>query len=176
MIFQGKTKQLHNIFKELNEIHPTLKFTIEHTTPDLEHKEHSCDCEKITSIPFLDTSCSLEKGFIDTDRNYKPTDRNQYLLPESCHPNGTTRSIPFTLSLRISRISRKPYKRLKELKQLLMDRGYSENIVDPVITKALSVPRKRAILKQKNNKTTRRSVFGVKYKRPKDSSHTRHPS
>ena len=121
---------------------------------------------KKTSIPFLDTSCSFQEGFIDTDLYCKPTDRNQYLLPESCHPNGTTHSIPFSLGLRIVRICRKPDnrdRRLKELKQLLLDRGYSENIVNPVISKAQSVPRKRALLKQKNNQNARRPVFAVNY-------------
>ena len=33
MVFKGTTKQLHEIFKELNNTYPTLKFTMEHTTP-----------------------------------------------------------------------------------------------------------------------------------------------
>ena len=166
ILFQGKTKKLHELFKELNDIHPTLKFTMEHTTPALEQEEDSCDCEKRTSIAFLDTSCSLEGGFIDTDLYRKATDRNQYLLPESCHPNGTTKSIPFSLSLRIVRICKKPEnrdKRLAELKQLLLQRGYSENIVDPAICKAKAVPRKRALLKRNNKQNLNRPVFAVKY-------------
>ena len=31
----------------------------------------------------------------------KPTDRNQYLLPSSCHPNQTIQNISFSLALRI---------------------------------------------------------------------------
>ena len=166
MVFKGTTKQLHELFKELNEIHTTLKFTMQHTTPTLENREDNCECEKRKSIPFLDTSCSLEGGFIDTDLYRKPTDRNQYLLPESCHPNGTTISIPYLLGLCIVRICRKPEnrdKRLKELRQLLLDRGYQQHIVDPAISKAQDVPRSRALLKGKNKQTMRRPVFAVKY-------------
>ena len=34
----------------------------------------------------------------------KDTDKNQYLLLNSCHPKSVTKSIPFSLSLRITRI------------------------------------------------------------------------
>ena len=32
-ILIGTTKQLHKLFKNMNKIHPTLKFTMNHTTP-----------------------------------------------------------------------------------------------------------------------------------------------
>ena len=57
----------------------------------------------------------------------KPTDRNQYLLPTSCHPNSVTKNIPYSLALRIIRIcseSNTRDKRLAELKVMLLDREY----------------------------------------------------
>ena len=33
-IFKGTKKELHNIIDEMNRIHPTLKLTINHTTPE----------------------------------------------------------------------------------------------------------------------------------------------
>ena len=33
-IFKGTTKQLHELFDDMNKIHPTLKFTMNHTTPE----------------------------------------------------------------------------------------------------------------------------------------------
>ena len=59
-IFRGTSKQLHELFIEMNKIHPTLKFTMEHTTPENEKDEDKCDCPKKKSIPFLDTSISIE--------------------------------------------------------------------------------------------------------------------
>ena len=38
----------------------------------------------------------------------KPTDRNQYLLLDSCHPKTTTRAIPKSLGLRIVKICSEP--------------------------------------------------------------------
>ena len=63
----------------------------------------------------------------------KETDRNQYILPTSCHPMNCTKNIPYSLSLRIVRICTKEdkrYQRLGELKELLLDRNYSPALVD----------------------------------------------
>ena len=84
-----------------------------------------CECKYQESIPFLDTSLSIEDGRIEVDLYKKDTDRNQYLLRESCHPAGVTASIPFSLSLRIVRICTKNEnrdKRVSELKQALTAR------------------------------------------------------
>ena len=61
-IFKGTTKQLHRLFNEINQIHPTLKFTMSHTTPSSEAEEDQCDCQPKQSIPFLDTLQSIEDG------------------------------------------------------------------------------------------------------------------
>ena len=45
-----------------------------------------CDCEPADAVPFLDTKCSIKNGEIVTDLYKKPTDKNQYLLTDSCHP------------------------------------------------------------------------------------------
>ena len=74
-----------------------------HTTPpNIENP--GCDCTPQQSIPFLDTSCRISDGKIVTDLFRKETDRNQYLLPSSCHPSHVTQNIPFSLALRIVRI------------------------------------------------------------------------
>ena len=59
-VFTGTTKQLHELFNEINKIHPTLKFTMMHTTVDLEAEEDRFDCVYTKSIPFLDTSLQIE--------------------------------------------------------------------------------------------------------------------
>ena len=61
-IFVGTTKQLHRFIDEINQIHPTLKFTMSHTTPTSEPKTENCPCEPQKAVPFLDTSCSIENG------------------------------------------------------------------------------------------------------------------
>ena len=120
-IFNGTTKELQKMLEEINQIHPNIKLTINHTSNPVETKEDQCHCQFRTSIPFLDTLCSVKNGRIDTDLYKKPTYRNQYLLPSSCHPKQTTRAIPKYLGLRIVRICSDPKNRdlrLKELKSL----------------------------------------------------------
>ena len=165
-IFKGTTKQLHSLYDEINEIHPTLKFTMTHTSVENERPEDRCTCEPISSIPFLDTLLSIENGRVIVDLYKKPSDRNQYLLPSSCHPETTTKAIPFSLSLRIVRICSKPNdrdKRLAELKELLLARNYPEDLINRSIEKARKIPRKVALLKVQKKTSESGSVFILKY-------------
>ena len=89
LTYTGSIKSLHTLLDELNKIHPTIKFTMSHTTPpNLESSE--CKCEATQSLAFLDTLCKIENGKIITDLYRKETDRNQYLLSSSCHPHRTS--------------------------------------------------------------------------------------
>ena len=104
-----------------------------HTTPNSEAEEDSCECQPKAAIPFLDNSISIENGKIEVDLFKKQTDRNQYLLPSSCHPKATSKAIPFSLSLRIVRICTKKEQRdqrLLELKELLLASQYPEQLID----------------------------------------------
>jgi hypothetical protein len=85
-IYIGSTKSLHILWKEMNQIHPSIKFTLQHTTIENKNQEDRCECEAQNFVPFLDTSCSIKEGQIILDLYRKPTDRNKYLLPDSCHP------------------------------------------------------------------------------------------
>ena len=105
---------------------------------------------------------SIKDGKIEVDLYKKETDRNQYLLPSSCHnrPN----SIPFSLSLRIVRICTDPTKRdqrLSELKNHLLERGYLENKIDSSINKARAIPRHKALRKVKVSKKAEGPVFVI---------------
>ena len=44
LIFQGTTKQLNTLFNEINKIHPSIKFTMTHTSIKLEQDCDECDC------------------------------------------------------------------------------------------------------------------------------------
>ena len=43
LIFQGSTKELHKLFEQINQIHPTIKFTMNHTSIEGEDMEDKCD-------------------------------------------------------------------------------------------------------------------------------------
>ena len=68
LIYTGSTKKLHDLFNDLNQVHSSLKFTFQHTTPSYEAEKDRCSCVITDFIPFLDTSCSIENGEIDTDQ------------------------------------------------------------------------------------------------------------
>ena len=138
-IFVGTTKQLHNFLDDMNNLHPTLKFTITHTSVKNEQIENRCNCEQRDSIPYLDTLLSIENGRIEVDLYKKPTDRNQYLLPSSCHPKTTTQNLPYSSALRIIRICTNPAsrdKRLEQMKELFLARSYNKDVVERAIEKA----------------------------------------
>jgi len=166
LIFKGTSKELHHFFEQINRINPSIKFTMTHTANNTETADQKCDCEPIEAIPFLDTLCSIKNKNIEVDLYKKETDKNQYLLLNSCHPASVTKSIPFSLSLRIVRIctsyeNRK--KRLSELKVLLKDRGYTDFKIDPAIAKALKIPRTQALKKVNKDAISERPIFAVKF-------------
>ena len=163
IIFKGTNRKLHSFLNEINKISNSIKFTMEHTTRD---KCDECDCHDVTSIPFLDTQCQIENNKIIVDLYKKPTDRNMYLLPSSCHPNSITKNIPYSLALRIVRICSKTTtrdQRLSELREMLLDRDYKASIVDAAIVKAKAVDRSEALKRVYKPKTTKRPVFVVRH-------------
>ena len=103
---------------------------------------------------------------IDIDLFKKETDRNRYLLPESCHPKQTTKSIPFSLAMRIVRIcTNKNVRdwRLKQLKHLLLARNYVERSIEAAINKARAIPRHKALRKLNRPRTSEIPVFAVQF-------------
>ena len=61
LIWTGSLDKLHQFLDALNTMHPTIKFTINHTKSE---NDVSCECNPCTSIPFLDTSASVEFEFV----------------------------------------------------------------------------------------------------------------
>ena len=93
------TKELHKLLKLINQINPNIRLTLSHTAVPGEAPEDRCQCPPLSSIPFLDTLCSPKDGRFETDLYIKQTDRNQYLLPNGCHPRQTTLAIPKSLAI-----------------------------------------------------------------------------
>ena len=136
-----------------------------HTSLEDEDLEDRCDCERKTSIPFLDTLITIKDGRIDVDLYRKDTDRNQYLLPSSCHTKQTTTAIPYSLALRIVRTCTDPQNRencFAEMKTRLLQRGYNLRIVESAIDRARKVPRSAA-LKCTKPTQSQGPVFAVTY-------------
>ena len=166
LIFKGTTKELHMLLDKINQIHPTIKFTMTHTSREKENLEDTCSCPTLKQIPFLDTLCSIENNKIEIDLYKKETDKNQYLLLNSCHPKAVTKNVPFSLSLRIVRICTSYENRIKNLNQLkvlLKERNYPDHVIDPAVSRALKISRSEALKKVNKSEKEKRPVFAVTY-------------
>ena len=164
MIFTGSVRALHMLFEEINKIHPKIKFTMAHTTPENQSSYDHCPCEPISSIPFLDTLCIIKAGNIETDLYRKPTDKNTYLLTNSCHPTEVVSNIPYSLAMRINRVCSENItksNRLKELEEMLLERNYPKSLVKTAINKAIKVPRDVALRLVSKKTLSTRPVFVV---------------
>ena len=75
-IFNLTTKELHRLLYLINQINPNIRLTLSHTAVPGEAPEDICQCPPLSSIPFVDTLCSLKDKRIETDLYIKPTDRN----------------------------------------------------------------------------------------------------
>ena len=128
----------------VNNIHPTIKFTSTHAA---------------TNVPFLDVNVSLTTdGNISTDLYTKPTDKHQHLLYSSCHPLHTKKAIPFSVTLRLRRISSTDETfntRTAQLTTYLLKRGYNRNFVTKQIQRAADIPRRLTLQTKDANKPTR---------------------
>merc|ERR1711973_458740 len=69
IIINSTTTKLHDFLTAINDIHPSIKFTMQHTTPyNLECEDcDKCDCEAMNFIPFLDTQCTIKNRKIIVD-------------------------------------------------------------------------------------------------------------
>ena len=166
LVFCGKTKELHAFLEEVNQINQTIQLTMNHTSIPGEADEHKCSCIEQNEVSFLDTVCSIKNGEIETSIFRKDTDRNQYLLPSSCHPRQTTQAIPYSLATRVVRICSNLQKRdqeLEKLKNLLLERDYKHETIDRAIAKAKLIPRTELLKPKPPKKKSSRPVFAVEF-------------
>ena len=157
-------EKLHEFLADINTIHHAINFTMTHTrTAD----SADCGCAAVDNIPFLDCSISVAGGRIETDLYRKPTDRNGYLLPQSCHQPAVFTSIPYSLAYRIQRIcscEMKRDQRMDELKEMLLQRNYPRGVINAAIEKAKAVPRLEALKRvEKSKQKSDRQIMVCQY-------------
>ena len=96
------------------------------------------------SIAFLDLDVALNNGTLDSNVHVKPTDRHQYLLYSSSHPEHTKRSITFSQILRVSRISsrEKDFQDFHclRIRSWFLKRKYPEKLIDKEMKKVRFFP------------------------------------
>ena len=153
LIWIGSEAELKEFLDFINTLHPTIKFTASY-----DFNEAKAD--------FLDTTIYIQNGKITTDLYRKPTHSPQYLLPSSTHPPHCVKNIPFSLAYRLRRICSEDEtfeKRLLELKEMLRERCYKENIIDEAFKRARLIPRQEAIKRVTFDRTTKKVTFVIPF-------------
>ena len=87
-IFRGTESELLNFSSYCNEIHSSIKFTMEYSK---------------SKVTFLDVITYREQNLILTNLYEKPTNTHSYLNYDSCHPVSTKNAIPYSQFLRVRR-------------------------------------------------------------------------
>ena len=130
LLWRGSLEELQSFMKEINTVHPTIKFEIEFSK---------------TNVHFLDTNVTITPdGRIKTSLYQKPTDRHNFLHHKSYHPSSTKNSLPYSQALRMKRIctSNKDYETATTaLRDQFKARGYNEDLVNEGISKATAKDR-----------------------------------
>ena len=110
----------------LNNLHPTIKFTVEPGKFD--------KFSKTSVVNFLDiTVFLLENGYVEINIFYKETNTHNYLNYNSHHPNLIKCNILFNLAKPILVFvsdEEKVALRLKELWKWFLNCGYLESVID----------------------------------------------
>ena len=129
-LYQGTEDELQEFVHNLNSVHPTIKFTLEHSR------------EKVV---FLDTVVHLENNRIWTDLYCKPTDSHSYLHYSSAHPYHTKKSLPYSQLLRLERICSRESDFLHHTGMILYHftkRGYPLDILQTALDKVHPIDRR----------------------------------
>ena len=117
MVWQYNLNQLEQFIEELNNFHPTIKFTKEVSE---------------FGLSFLDTFVYKEDGILKTRVYHKSTDNKQYPLYPSCHPKQHKDAIPYGLLVRAKRICSKQEEfenAARSIINILRRRKYPESIL-----------------------------------------------
>ena len=151
MVWASGKESLHEFLNLTNDFYPSIKFTTETSSSE---------------IHFLGTTIHLQNNKVETEIYSKPVDAHLYLLPKSCHPNHTTKNIPYSLSLRIKRMcSTEEYfeKHAQILKTHFTNRKYLVKTIDSAIEKARNTPLSQTLTYKNIKRNPRYPVFTITF-------------
>ena len=123
-IFDCDRATAESFVNDLNNCHPTIKFTAEFS-------EHS--------INFLDATVTKHGTTLTTKAYSKPTDSHNYLLYSSCHPTHCKQGLPYSQFLRIRRLCTNIAdfdNKVLDMAGHFLRRGYPVTLVEGAMLKA----------------------------------------
>ena len=146
-LWTGSVDKLFDFLAFLNNRAPSIKFTMEASCLSNCDRTDDHSCSPV--ISYLDVSMWVDKeGLIMTDLYRKPNTKCQYLLPDSAHPRHCFPGIVKSLAHRVVRICSRVDdrdRRLEELKQLLLGRGYKPSMLKEVLDAAKRLDREQTL-------------------------------
>ena len=141
ILWTGSKEELEDFMCQINGFHETIKFTKD---GDFERR----------STHFLDVAVKIEDGKLSTDLFVKETAACAYLSPESWHPPHICKNIPYSLGFRLRRICSEEedfIRRLAELKNVLISRGYKSKAIDGTFSRVKKLKREDCLQKVKKD-------------------------
>ena len=154
-IWYGTKSELESFITMANTLMPSIKVTC----------EFNFDTK---AVNFLDTTVFIDsEGYLRTDLYQKDNMKISYLLPSSAHPSHISQNIPYSLAYRLKRICWSDElfaKRLLELEEALVCRGYKRKSLKDIFTRVGVISRAESIKKvTRNREVSNRARFIVKY-------------
>ena len=147
LIWIGSHEQLTNYIKQINSIHPTIKFTYEKSDREL----------TFLDVVVYKGPTFNETHILDTKTHIKPTNKQLYVHRTSYHPNSVKKAIPKGETVRYLRSNsrRDTYQQIvKRLKLKLLQRGYKAKELMKII-KEFPHSRRAEFLTKNNRKETK---------------------
>ena len=151
IIWEHGEDNLKEFLNSLNNQHPTIKFTYEYSSTD---------------VNFLDVNVKQNEDNLETDIYVKPTDTHQYLHASSCHVYHSKRAIPYSQALRLNRICSDPImfdRRCNELESWLMKRDYNSKMVRNQILRARKFKREELLDREHVKKDHPNLILNITY-------------
>ena len=111
-----------------------------------------------SSVPFLDTTVSIDGHTLKTTLYSKPTDAHLYLRSDSCHPPSCTKGLVKGELLRARRICTKDTDFIEtenRMKGHFVQRGFIGEEVEQKIGEVLQIPRSEALTYRKKEAQNR---------------------
>ena len=152
MVWTDTRQELLLFEQEINQIHPSIKFTFKYSPKE---------------IDYLDTIVMItNEGKLTTRLFKKPTDRSNYLHNKSYHPNSLKKNIPYGQALRIKKIctDERDYEHsLDELQESFLKRGYNKQNIREQFTKVSNQDRSQLLTYKPKNKNKNQLLFITTY-------------
>ena len=150
LLWEHTPEELTSFIEHLNTCHPTIKFTSEQSTSE---------------VNFLDTTVHITTaGTLYTDLYSKPTDSHNYLRYDSAHPSHCKTSLPNSQFLRLRRICTRieDYdKNATNLASHFLRRGYPQQLIEEAVIKARRIDRSTTLQPKepKDNTNNQETMF-----------------